>query len=164
MSEQNERDVLSEVTARVFQQTAFLFPEPADLSSGIPAGEGAVYSVSLSFSGDREGEVSLVVTEALCRELAANVLGEDPAEDDSLEKALDAAKETLNIIAGQFLIQIFGNKALFNLTAPQVTELTPEQAAAIDLTDRVCSLVEGHPVIAAATKKSGTYEHTRTGC
>ena len=162
MSEKNERAILAEVVARVFQQTAFLFPEPAESPAGISAAEGKVYEISLTFSGDREGDVSLVMTEALCRELAANVLGEDPTDDDTLEKALDAAKETLNIIAGQYLIEMFGNKELFNLTAPQVAEVTPEQAAG-DRTDRVCSLVEGHPVFATAAMRAGAYEHTRTG-
>jgi chemotaxis protein CheY-P-specific phosphatase CheC len=163
MSDQKVREVLADVVARIFQQTAFLFPEPAELPDSVSVNEGAVYSISLSFSGDRAGDISLVLTEALCRELSANVLGEDVIDDDCREKGLDAARETLNIIAGQVLIQMFGDKALFNLSAPEVAELTPANVAAIDMSDRVCSLVDGHPVIAALTMKTGAYEHTSTG-
>lgn len=164
MNEPNERDILFDVVAQVFRQTAFLFPEPAEYPDGIPATEGTVYGISLAVSGDGKGDVSLFVTEALCRELAANVLGEDPNENDSLEKALDAAKETLNIIAGQYLLRAFGNKALFNLSAPQVIEVTPEQAAAVTGIDRACGTVDGHPLIAAAAVETGAHEHTRIGC
>lgn len=165
MSEQTIRDALNEVIARVFQQTAFLFPQPADLPESIPSGDDAFIAVSLTFSGDRSGDICLILPETVCRELAANLLGEDLTDDYLREKVLDAAKETLNIIAGQLLIQMYGDKALFNLSAPEVKEATPaEIMASADTRACACSMVDGRPVFAAMTPRTDVYEHTSTGC
>ncbi|MDD4050918.1 MAG: chemotaxis protein CheX [candidate division Zixibacteria bacterium] len=164
MSDQTIRDALNEVVARVFQQTAFLFPEPADLPESMPSGDDAFIAVSLTFSGDRSGDICLILPETVCRELAANLLGEDLTEDLIRETALDAAKETLNIIAGQLLIQMYGDKALFNLSAPEVKETAPADIIASAGTDAyACSMVDGRPVLAALTPKTDVYEHTSTG-
>jgi CheY-specific phosphatase CheX len=165
MSEPTVRDALNEVIARVFQQTAFLFPQPADLPDSTPVGDNAFIAVSLAYTGDRSGTVFLILPDALCRELAANLLGEDVTEDLPREKALDAAKETLNIIAGQLLIRMYGNKALFNLSAPEVREAAPADIiASVGAPACVCNMVDGRPVFAAMTPKTDVYEHTSTGC
>ena len=164
MSEQTIRDALNEVVARVFQQTAFMFPEPADMPEGMPAAGEAFIVVSLSFAGDRTGDISLMLPEVVCRELAANLLGEDITDDRLRETALDAAKETLNIIAGQLLIQMYGDKALFNLSAPEVKETAPADLIASAGTDAyACSMVDGRPILAALTPRTDVYEHTSTG-
>ncbi len=165
MSEQSIRDALGQVVARVFQQTAFLFPEAINLQDGIAFGDQDLICVSLSFSGERSGDISLILPTALCQELSANILGEDMTEDGAPEKGLDAAKETLNIIAGQLLIQVFGEKALFNLAAPEVGELAADGFfTAIKDKVYVCSMVDDHPIIAALNMKMDAYEHTSTGC
>jgi CheY-specific phosphatase CheX len=164
MSDQAIRDALNEVVARVFQQTAFMFPEPAELPESMPPGGEAFIVVSLSFSGDRSGDISLILPETVCRELAANLLGEDITDDRFRETALDAAKETLNIIAGQLLIQMYGDKALFNLSAPEVKETAPADIIASAGTDAyACSMVDGHLILAALTPRTDVYEHTSTG-
>ena len=96
-----------------------MFPEAINLQDGIAFGDQDLICVSLSFSGERSGDISLILPTALCQELSANILGEDMTEDGAPEKGLDAAKETLNIIAGQLLIQVFGETAIFNLPRPR---------------------------------------------
>lgn len=165
MSDQTIRDALNQVVARVFEQTAFMFPETTDLLNGIPCSEGDLTCVSLKFSGERSGDIALILPAALCHELAANILGEELTEEDTREKELDAARETLNIIAGQFLIQMFGTKALFNLSAPETSPLTRDDFfSAIGDKEYTCCMVDHHPVITAVSIRTEAYEHTSTGC
>ncbi len=164
MSDQTIRDALNLVVARVFEQTAFMFPEATNLLDGIPCGEGDLVCVSLKFSGERSGEIALILPAALCRELAANILGEELIDDDARETELDAARETLNIITGQFLIQMFGTKALFNLAAPETAPLTRDDFfSAIGDKEYTCCMVDRYPVITAVSVQTDTYEHTGTG-
>lgn len=159
MIDQNRRESLSEIVVKVFEQTAFLFLEPADLAGGISFDDLELVHVQISFSGDAEGEVSIVMPLDMCRELSSNILGEDISGADR-DKCLDAVKEMLNIITGQLLTKLFGYKALFNLSAPQVTELNREEFfSTIEQKDYSCHLAENSPVITTLMIKAGAYEH-----
>lgn len=160
MIDQNRRESLNEIVVKVFEQTAFLFLERADLAGGISFDDMELIHVHISFSGDAEGEVSIILPLEMCRELSSNILGEDISEADERDKSIDAVKEILNIITGQLLTKLFGFKALFNLSAPQVMELNREEFfSAIEAKDYTCHLAEEYPVITTLLVKAGAYEH-----
>ncbi len=163
MTDNNCRESLNEIVSKVFEQTAFLFPEPADLCDGISFDDMELLYVTITFSGEAEGEVSIILPIEMCRELWANILGEDFGDTEDREKYIDAVKEMLNIIAGQLLTKLFGHKALFNLTAPQIKELNREEFfSTMDQRDYSCHLIEQYPVITSMTITSGSYEHQGT--
>jgi chemotaxis protein CheY-P-specific phosphatase CheC len=160
MTEHNFKDTLGEIVGKVFEQTAFLFPEPADLLDGISFDDFELILVNLQFAGAREGEVRLIIPLELCRELTANLLGEDMGDIDERDKSIDAAKEILNIITGQLLTEIYGQKAVFDLKSPQVQELTREELfSSLEGKDYICRTIDDYPIIATLTVNSDEYEH-----
>jgi CheY-specific phosphatase CheX len=155
---------LREVISAVMEQTAFMFPEPAGLEDGFTFDELEVVVVTLRFSGDREGEMSLVFPVELCHELAANILGEEKADEISRDQCADAAKEMLNIITGQMLTRLFGDGALFNLSAPVCIDPAQEEFfAALEERDFACFRIDTYPVIATFMIMSGHYANKGTG-
>ncbi|SYZ74383.1 hypothetical protein TRIP_C90011 [Candidatus Zixiibacteriota bacterium] len=165
MNESKQKEMLSDILCRVFEQTAFLFPEKVDLLEGMSLDEFEMLSINLKFAGDREGETTLIIPVDLCRELAANLLGEDPCDGTDREKCYDAAREMLNIITGQILTETFGEKALFNLSSPQTSELARDAFfAGYEQGDYVCCTVDDYPIFATMKLKEKIYEHQGTGC
>lgn len=51
----------------------------------------------MSFTGAMQGECLLMVPEALCPEIAANILGLDTDDELAAMRAQDALKELLNV-------------------------------------------------------------------
>jgi chemotaxis protein CheY-P-specific phosphatase CheC len=164
MSDNERKEYLKEIVSSVLEQTAFLFPETVDLNDGVSFDGHDMLWASIDYSGDREGEVTLIIPLDLCRELATNLLGEDPEDNDEKEKAIDAAKEILNIITGQLLTRLYGEKALFNLSAPQIKDFVQEEFfSTLEQKDYVCNLVDDYPVIATLTTRTEEYEYKSIG-
>jgi CheY-specific phosphatase CheX len=160
MNSPNHKESLSEIVCKVFEQTAFLFPEKVDFEEGISYDDFELISANLSFTGDLAGDVSLILPLDLCRELAANLLGEDMTEGTDRDKYIDAAKEMLNIITGQLLTELFGQKALFSLGSPQVNDLVKEEFFAnMEQGDYTCCMVDDYPIIATMRVRETIHEH-----
>jgi len=165
MKSQKFRETVNEVICKVLEQTAFIFPEPADLSDGLNLDDFEMLEATVSFGGEREGTLELIVPVEFCRELASNILGEDIAEAESEEKHVDAAKEIVNIIAGQLLPRLYGEKALFNLTPPQTRQLSKEEFfSAIDQKEYACSMADDYPIIVVFTLGKAADERQSTRC
>ncbi|MBD3169766.1 MAG: hypothetical protein GF307_09815 [candidate division Zixibacteria bacterium] len=163
MKEKNDmkyKDALDEIVCQVMEQTAFVFPEPADLSEGVSLDEHEMLIATLAFNGDRDGEVSLIAPVNFCMELSANLLGKDIDETCTPEEYSDAAKEMLNIITGQLLTKVFGEEAVFNLTAPVTKSLTGEEMYSL-IENNVYSfnMADEHPVLVTLTLKEKAHEH-----
>lgn len=164
MDQQTLRETLNNAVCRVLEQTAFMFPEPADMLDGISFDDIKFVLTELSFSGDECGEVFLIVPDEFCAELSANMLGEDIDDADPKDKRIDALKEILNIIAGQLLTDIYGEKAMFNLTAPKVKDLPQDEFfSIIDKNEYACSISDEHPIIAIFTLEKESHEHKSIG-
>jgi len=162
MQELKIKETLNEVVCNVLEQTAFMFPEPADLKDGISFDEYDFNLAKVSFGGDRTGDVYLIVPTEFCSELAANMLGEDIEESDSGGKQNDALKEILNIIAGQLLTSLFGEKKIFSLSTPEVSELSKEEFfSLIEKNDYACSISDDYPVITFCTLEEEPHERLR---
>ena len=76
---------------------------------------------SMEFCGEEGfGSISLTVPALMCMELASNILGMEPDDPNSQNKAEDALKELLNVITGRLATGIFGSKPVFTLSVPEV--------------------------------------------
>ncbi len=74
----------------------------------------------ISFSGSGTGTLVLIATDKMLPELAANMLGE--AETLlSVDEQKDALGELANIICGNVLPDVGGERAVFDLAPPSVT-------------------------------------------
>ncbi len=142
------KDTINEIISDVFSSTAFIFPEPADLSDGIDLDKQDMIAAELVYKGHREGILTLIVPLDLCTELSDNMLGEEVTENEDMENKLDAIKEMLNIIAGQLLTQLHGDEAVFNLTELIARKLYQNDIfELIENQDYVCSIADENIII-----------------
>ena len=114
MSQQYSQ-TLEQVAETTFESLAFMF-SVADDEPGEER-EEAVVAASLEFFGPCSGCFVVVVSENLLRALAANMLGIDEDEATN-ELQQDALKELANVICGNVLPAIAGERALFNVHPP----------------------------------------------
>ena len=165
MTKSDHIQALHEVISKVLEQTAFMFPEPADLPEKATLDEYEFTCASLKFSGDEEGDLSLIVPTELCHELSANILGEEASKDNDLDRCANAAREILSIITRQFLTHLFGIGAQFNLAAPVCREISREHVS-VAFTSEECAYfrIDEYPVIATFKLKTGNYAFKSSGC
>jgi len=156
----NYKENLNKVVCDIMERTAFLFPEPVENPDDANFGNFQQVMATLKYSGEQDGEITLIVPVDLGIELAMNLLGEDVDESDPGDKPYDAIKEILNIIAGQILTDTYGEKAVFNLTAPQSVNLDHETFNAIvEKKDYALSLSDDYPIIIKMKVKEEVHEH-----
>ena len=118
----------------VLEKLAFMFAEPTPKEE-LPRSVPASVQARMTFSGDLAGSLALTVPEAMCTDIAANVLGMDAGDESVLGRTHDALKEVLNVVCGYTLTAIGGEAALVDLSVPHVTELD-ETGWATVLADR----------------------------
>jgi CheY-specific phosphatase CheX len=115
----DQTEVFFETLAETLEQFAFLFAEPARHVPLPPQPTQYLYAF-VNMSGGVQGTLFVCADPDLCREMAANVLGEE-TEDMSAACAEDALKELTNIVAGGFAARRFAPERECDLSAPQVT-------------------------------------------
>jgi CheY-specific phosphatase CheX len=105
---------LYKAAASTFEDLAMMFPsrELDELQQVAPTETG----VCVRFAGPFAGRLEVHLTTALLPTLAANMLGDDEATDESV--ARDALGELANVICGNVLPAIAGSKEVFHLSAP----------------------------------------------
>lgn len=137
-------EILRKVFMNVLEQTAFMFAFPADKSE-ISGTERTKYlQAYITFSGHQTGLISITMPEDICTEIAANILGMEPEDEQVKEQGEDAILEMLNILCGQFLTAVEGEKPVFDLSVPMMSRLSYEdwtilktqQNTAVTLIDR----------------------------
>ncbi len=149
--ETNRDEVLGEVVYDVFEKLAFMFGEVVDKEE-VPQTATAYVRASMTFSGDMAGTIALTVPVEVCPEIAANVLGLDQDDELVAAQAIDALKEVLNVICGNVLTAIAGEKALFDLSVPTVSDLDPEAwTAVVKEPNTHVYLVDDSPVLVQLT-------------
>jgi hypothetical protein len=123
-----ENEVLHEVLTETLENFAFLFSESVDQESAWPDGVPCMRA-TIAFRGEgHQGELALVIPVALCREMAANILGIDQ-EEATDSTADDAVKELTNVVAGGFAARNFGKSVVFDLGAPESEILSSDEVA-----------------------------------
>lgn len=142
--------ILSTVSAtflEVVEQLTFMFGEPTHKSALLDA-DGDYVLAQLSFTGDVAGTLSLAVPGACVPEIAANILGLEPAEVEPDTMAADSLGEMLNVICGHVIMAIAGKRADFRLGSPRVVAATPEfLAARVDDPDWLGFMLEENTVL-----------------
>ena len=141
------RQTLIQVLNDVLEQLAFMFGEEVEPAE-LPAPGGVCVRAEMAFAGPMNGSLKIAVTEEMCPEIAANILGAEPDDDRVMEKARDALKELLNITCGQVLTAIAGEEPVFDLSVPQAAEITPEEWQAMAMAPEMAAvLADDYPVL-----------------
>jgi chemotaxis protein CheY-P-specific phosphatase CheC len=86
--------------AEALETMGFIMPFPAD---GPPDAPPEPRRVTIEYSCGNGGRIELLAPLSLGRQLAANMLGSDPADERVGEAAEDALRELLNVTCGSLL-------------------------------------------------------------
>jgi CheY-specific phosphatase CheX len=113
---ENTRQILARVVRNVLERFTFMFTDEAD-EEAANVWTGEYLHTVITFQGATNGALSLTAPMPLCSGMAANILGLDSGET-SPEMAADALRELANIICGELVVALFGDKAVFDLTVP----------------------------------------------
>lgn len=120
-----DKEKTMEVISRILEDAAFVFTD-AILEDDIPAPDTWEASgVGLDFSGEQCGQMRMWASDGFAACVAANMLGIPEDDSAAAEKGIDALKESLNIIVGNYLTSFYGEEPIFDLGLP--TPLDKEQ-------------------------------------
>lgn len=104
---------------RVLESAAFIFTDQLSAAEIPLVDTWEAEGVGLSFTGTtRSGELHMWVSTGFACIAAANMLGVDAQSDSAQAKGLDALKELLNMVVGNFLTAAFGDEQVFELGLP----------------------------------------------
>jgi CheY-specific phosphatase CheX len=134
------------VIGRIVGEAAFMFADPLDPSARPRQEEWNALGVRITFSGDASGEFRLWAPASLARSIAANMLGLDPGVSIAEEKLVDALKEIVNIIVGNFLTEMYGTGIAATLGLPSLLD-PAALAEAYGNPDALWLSVEGEAVV-----------------
>ncbi len=142
-----QAEKIEEAFVFVLEKLAFMFAERTCLSE-IPTEVEAPLQADIQFSGQASGQLTLAVSEDICGDLTANILGTDPDDLVPSESSNDALKELINVICGRLLTAIAGDEPVFNLTSPEVKQIDAQtwQSMLAD-PDAIGFLVDDSPVV-----------------
>ena len=121
MQNQTTTATLTTVLSEVLANLAFMFTDDGECD--VSAGERWL-ETTIRYDGPVSGTLRLVSTRTFATQMAANLLGVDADENTTEEEAVDAIKEFMNVVCGQYVTAAYGTAGLFNLTIPESAKLT----------------------------------------
>jgi CheY-specific phosphatase CheX len=149
------KEVVSEVFCSVIEQIAFMFAEVASLED-MAGLDQAFVEASMSFDGQLRGRLSMAVPKDACVLIAGNVLGMEQDDPFVTTGAADSLKELLNVTCGHILTSLAGDRPVFDLSIPQVSDLDEEAVQSLlAAPDTVAFLVEDAPVLVRLEMREG---------
>lgn len=111
------RAALARAIRDVFENLCFMMPAPK-ASVPPPADPLSRVVLAVDFRGAGQGSLHLVLPDSLVAPIASAMLGEDgPLE---LAEQYDAVCELANIVCGNVLPLVAGERAVFDLASPRV--------------------------------------------
>ncbi len=144
------QSIFLEVVKQVLERFAFMFSEIDDEARFVEV-EGPFLYASITFSGNRQAVISLTAQESLCKEMACNILGVEPSEIDA-EAGSDALKELANVVCGELIPALYGNKEVFDLTVPSAYRIdSGKWQELVADRDNMQLWVEDRPMLASLT-------------
>ncbi|MDF3071330.1 MAG: hypothetical protein K0R38_6931 [Polyangiaceae bacterium] len=101
----------------VFENLCFMMPAPRSSAPPEP-GQASRVVLAVDFRGAGRGSLHLVLPESMIAAVASAMLGEDGLLE--LSEQYDAACELANIVCGNVLPLVAGQRAVFDLSSPRV--------------------------------------------
>ncbi len=135
-----------QVIEQVLEDAAFIFTEELEESDKPQLSSWECRAVALRFSGNPSGTVHLWADAGFMRFAAANMLGIDIDDPYAESKGIDALKELLNMVVGNYLTEVYGSAKVFELGIPEeLSHVDP--ARDIDEGIPVWLEAEEHPLL-----------------
>lgn len=108
---------LSRALCEVFENLCFMVPAPRNTIPPEPETLSRVV-LAVDFRGDGHGVLHLILPDSMIATVASSMLGEDGPLELSVQ--YDAVCELSNIVCGNVLPLIAGERAVFDLSSPRV--------------------------------------------
>ncbi len=140
------KDILTQTVGRILGEAAFIFTDSLDQKARPAAVTWDADGVALEFTGKPSGRIRMWVSNGFACYAAANMLGTDPASEEARAKGIDALKELLNMIVGNFITAAYGDTPVFDVGLP-ATLSRELMAADICNADAVWLEAEGNAVL-----------------
>ena len=150
----NVKEQTIEVVNRILEETAFVFTDVLAPEETPDPSTWEASGVALRFFGTPGGEMRLWASDGFARCVAANMLGVGEDDPAAAEKGIDALKESLNIIVGNYLTGVYGEKPVFDLGLPEPVD-RERLAADFAHPDAVLLAADDHPVLILIEIDSG---------
>jgi hypothetical protein len=143
---ESTRDIATQTVSRILGDAAFIFTDALTREARPSPEEWEAEGISLKFIGQPSGEVRMWVGSDFACIAAANMLGIDTGSEEAKQKGIDALKELLNMVVGNFMTAAYGEQLVFTLGLPQKL---PRERLASDFndSDAVWLEAEGSPVM-----------------
>ncbi|RMG43646.1 MAG: chemotaxis protein CheX [Candidatus Dadabacteria bacterium] len=138
------KTIIYEVSARILEDWGMMMVDPAPEETQIFDFNEPFYLATIQFHGLMSGRYTVICQKAFMQTLAANLLGDDQAEDG--KDSLDALKEMANVLCGNLLTECYGEDAVFDLVLPEVTKVDGEQVKQLFSDRTVSYLADDEPV------------------
>lgn len=151
-----ETSKLTTILSEVLANLAFVCAD--DQGVDPPAGERWL-ATTIRYKGPVAGSLRLICTRGFAVQVAAILLGIDPSDDLARQESDDAVKEFMNILCGQLVTAVHGTEDVYNLTIPEVVELSavPEFGTRCETPAEESLLsVNGEPVQLFHVPETGT--------
>jgi len=116
------KDAAGQALCETLSKLAFIFADPQDPDAP-PTEPQRGLLARLTFRGSVQGTLEMALTAPLGTEIAANILGCEPDDEEAEKASIDSVKEVLNVMCGQILPQLYGEDNLFDLSAPEIQEI-----------------------------------------
>lgn len=113
---------LIRTTARLLEESAFIFTEPDEES---PLPPTPVLEAVLPFSGAGQGCLLAAMPAPLGAQLAANLMGVDAEDREASNLASEGLCEMMNMVAGWLLREWFGEAAVCEIGIPDAALREP---------------------------------------
>ena len=156
MDRKELKNTIRDVFYDIIEKSAFMFGEEVEKDE-VDVNYDKFARADMGFVGDAKGEISIMVPEAMCPEIAANFLGVDPEDEKVDEYSEDALKEILNVTCGHVLTAIKGERAVFDLTVPNIKRgiKLKEWEKLFRSEDSIVCMVDDYPVLIKFSIKNG---------
>ena len=140
------KDILAQTVSRIFGEAAFIFTDALDEKAKPLVENWDAEGVSLNFTGKASGELRMWVGSGFARLAAANMLGIDAPSEEARQKGLDALKELINMVVGNYITAAFGDSPVFDLGLPKKLSLDQMTTDFVH-PDAVWLEAEGNPLL-----------------
>jgi len=115
----NLKETTITVISKILEETAYVFTEIPDENPVPDPRHWDATGVVLRYYGSENGEMRMWASQGFARCVAANMLGIDEDDATAASKGLDALKESLNIILGNYITTVYGVEPVFDLGLPE---------------------------------------------
>jgi len=106
----------------VVERLTFMFGDTEDKNQ-LDTEMVAFTLASIGFEGDLTGKLSVAVPTRVTADIAANILGLEPADLSDRSLLEDALGEMLNVVCGHVVMALVGPGADFKLGSPAVSRI-----------------------------------------